>query len=54
MEKTYRVTFTQNGKKFIEEVEADCKHDAIEFVKEEHPGEDWEAVLVAIDNEYFR
>lgn len=54
MEKTYRVTFTHNGQKYEVEVEADCKHDAIEQAKEIGFGQDWEAELVAIDNEYFR
>lgn len=54
MEKTYRVTFIRNGQKYSTEVEADCKHDAIEQTKEDTVGEDWEAELIAIDNEYFR
>ncbi len=49
MEKLYRVTFTHRGQKYQTEVEADSKTDAIDQAKEIGFGEDWEAVLIAVD-----
>lgn len=49
MEKLYKVTFTHRGQEYFCEVEAACKADAIEQAKEIGFGEDWEAVLIAID-----
>lgn len=49
MEKVYEVTFTHRGQKYKTEVEAACKHDAIEQAKEIGFGEDWEAVLISVD-----
>jgi hypothetical protein len=51
MEKLYRVTFTHRGQKYQTEVEAACKADAIAHGQEIGFGEDWEAVLIAIDGE---
>ena len=51
MEKLYRVTFTHRGHKYQTEVEADCKADAIDQAQAIGFGEDWEAVLIAIDGE---
>lgn len=53
MEKLYLVTFTHRGHAYRVEVEADCAHDAIEQAKEIGFGENWEAKLIASDNEYF-
>lgn len=49
MEKLYRVTFSHRGQKYQTEVEANCKTDAIDKAKEIGFGEDWEAVLIAVD-----
>ena len=51
MEMLYRVTFTRQGKKWEVILEADSKTDAIDQVKEISFGENWEAVLIAIDGE---
>ena len=51
MEKLYRVTFTHRGKKWEVILEADSKADAIDQAKEIGFGENWEAVLIAIDGE---
>lgn len=49
MEKLYRVTFTHRGQEYKTEVEADSKADAIDQAMEIGFGEDWEAVLIAVD-----
>ncbi len=49
MEKLYRVTFTHRGQEYQTEVEADSKTDAIDQAMEIGFGEEWEAVLIAID-----
>lgn len=51
MEKLYKVTFTRRCKKYEVILEADCKADAIAQAQEIGFGEDWEAVLIAIDGE---
>ncbi len=51
MEKTYRVTFTHRGQKYSTEIEASSKADAISQAQEIGFGENWEAVLIAIDGE---
>ena len=51
MEKLYKVTFTHRCKKYEVILEADCKADAIAQAQEIGFGEDWEAVLVAVDGE---
>lgn len=53
MEKLYKVTFTHKEQEYEVEVEADCTYDAIEQAKEIGFGENWEAKVIAIDNEYF-
>ena len=51
MEKLYEVTFTHRGQKYEVILEAVSKADAIDRAKEIGFGEDWEAVLIAIDGE---
>ena len=51
MEKLYEVTMTHRGERYCCKVEATSKADAIAQAQEIGFGEDWEAVLIAIDGE---
>lgn len=53
MEKLYEVSFTHNGQGYQVQVEADCEHDVIEQAKEIGFGENWNARLIACNNEFF-
>ena len=49
MEKLYKVTFTHRGEKYFTKVVAVSEYDAIDKAMEIGCGENWEAVLIAID-----
>ena len=49
MEKLYEVTMTHRGQQYCCNVEADSKANAIAQAQEIGFGEDWAAVLIAVD-----
>ena len=49
MEKLYEVTMTHRGQQYSCKVEAESKADAIAQAQEIGLGEDWAAVLIAVD-----
>ena len=49
MEKLYEVTMTHQGQQYFCKLEADSKADAIAQAQEIGFGEDWAAVLIAVD-----
>ena len=51
MEQLYEVTMTHRGQEYSCKVEADSKADAIAQAQEIGFGENWKAVLIAIDGE---
>ena len=49
MEKLYKVTFTYLGERYVGKVVADSEYDAIARSMDLGVGENWDAVLIAID-----